>query len=314
METIDITVSPSELDTMRQCPLKHQLVYHERWTKAPTEAHPLGFGTLWHKVMERHYLTLKSAQDEAHKAEGSEWWQFDHDDTLRRARILVNDILSEVEDEDVKFRLQWMYDGHVEAFGVDPTWQILAVEFACEVALPGPPGFATPFRFRIKMKIDLVIKVAGRIWIVDHKSCKNLPRKTEMDLDDQFGLYHWGMLNLEYNVFGMYHSAARKEPLKTKALALDDRFLRTPLTRGRVELDKIALEAWQTANERYRTMYEAVETRRATGINIEAPRHPQPTTCGWKCDFTEACIAGRKGIDLRDYVYRKGYRQDRSRH
>ena len=38
-------VSPSELDVMRQCPLRHQLLYGERWTKPILdEGHPLTFG------------------------------------------------------------------------------------------------------------------------------------------------------------------------------------------------------------------------------------------------------------------------------
>lgn len=312
MDKIQITVSPSELDTMRQCPLRHQLLYHERWTKSATESHPLGFGTIWHRVLEQHYRVIKMAQDEAQRTEGTSWWEFDHGEIKQLAREEVNDVLVGVADDEVRERIDWMYRGHVEMYDIDPDWQLMAVEFPCEVALPGPPGFDTPFEFRLKMKIDLVVKEAGRIWIVDHKSCKNLPKNVELDLDDQFGLYQWGMRQLGYNVFGLVHDAARKEQLK-REMTLDERFRRTPLSRGEVELNRIALEAWQTAHERYRGLYENVELRRK-GIDIEPQRHPQPSQCGWKCDFTEACIAGRKGIDMRDYVYRKGYRQDRSRH
>lgn len=312
MDKIQITVSPSELDTMRQCPLRHQLLYHERWTKEAAESHPLGFGTLWHRVLEQHYKAIKWFQLDAHQAHTG-WHTFDREGARRLARQEVNDVLVTVQDDEVRDRLDWMYCGYLEQYDLDASWMLMAVEFPAEVALPAPIGYDGPFEFRIKMKIDIVAKVDGRIWIVDHKSCKSLPKKIEMDLDDQFGLYHWGMLQLGYNVFGMYHSASRKEPLKTRELELDERFLRTPLTRGRVELDTIAMEAWQTAHERYRTIYEVVELRRK-GAKIEPPRHPQPSQCGWKCDFTEACIAGRKGVDLRDYIYRKGYRQDRSRH
>lgn len=307
---IEIIISPSELDVMRQCPLRHQLLYGERWTKPiRDESHPLAFGTLWHTIMDGHYRAIQYAQASAHR-EFRRWQAFDRVSALLVARTYVNGVLAEIADPEVAELLAWMYQGHLDRYELDEQWQIMAVEFNAQTALPGP--IDSPIQFRIKMKIDLLVKEQGRIWIIDHKSCKNLPKKIEMDLDDQFGLYHWGMSQLGYSVFGMYHSAARKERLK-REMTLDERFLRSPMTRGRTELDRIAMEAWQTAHERYRGIQEVTDMKRK-GIDIESPRHPQPIQCGWKCDFTEACIAGRKGTDLRDYVSRKGYRQDRSRH
>ena len=206
-----------------------------------------------------------------------------------------------------------MYDGHVEQYGADPEWQIMAIEHAAEVSLPAPAGFKSPFEFRIKMRMDTIVKWKGRLWVIDRKSCKNLPSNLELDLDDQFGLYIWGLRQMGRNVFGAIHDAARKTRLKTKEAPLDERFKRSPMHRGDKELDRIALEAWQDAHERYQALGNVVEMRR-NGIDVEAQRHPSPMTCRWKCDFTEACIAGRKGIDLRSYIKGKGYVKDRSRH
>lgn len=313
---MEIIISPSELDTMRQCPLRHQLLYGERWTKEiKDEGHPLAFGTLWHRILEQHYKVLMHFQKTALQ-QHQRWQAFDRVKARELARMEVNDVLAMVNDPEVAALLDWMYEGHIEQWGLDEDWQILAIEFGCEVALPGP--IKTDFDFRIKMKLDLVVREAGRLVIVDNKSCKNLPHKLELDLDDQFGLYQWGMTQLEYKIFCTVHNAARKTRLKgdsegTKIMPLTDRFKRTPLTRGKKELDAIAMEAWQDAYERYRSYYELLPLKRA-GVVIEAQRHPQPSTCGWKCDFTEACIAGRKGVDLRDYLKRKGYKVDRSRH
>lgn len=308
-----IVVSPSELDTMRQCPLKHKLLYHERWTvRDRPESHALSFGTLWHKLTEGHYRAIEDQQRKAHEGAGS-WRAFDRDTARDRARASVDEVLAGVEDEEVADRLRWMYEGHLAAYGLDDDWQIMAVEHSAEVDLPAPEGFDPEIRFRMKMKMDTVIKWDDRIWVVDRKSCKNLPHNLELDLDDQFGLYIWGMRQLGLKVFGAVHDAARKVRLKTKEAPLDERFKRSPLSRTDKELDRIALEAWQTAYERYSTIQRVVDMRRK-GINIDVPRSPNPSQCSWKCDFTEPCIAGRRGASMRDYISRKGFVRDYSRH
>jgi hypothetical protein len=172
--------------------------------------------------------------------------------------------------------------------------------------------------FRLKFKIDLIAKEDGRLWVIDNKSCKDLPNRLNLDLDDQFGLYNWAVIQMGIKVLGTMHNAARKKMLKgdmdgTNPTALDGRYRRTPLTRGNAELDRIAMEAWQDAYTAYRGLQDVKDMKRL-GINVEAQRHPSPMQCGWKCDWTEACIAGRKGIDMRDYIARKGFKQDRSRH
>ena len=290
-----IMISPSEIATMRQCPLKHQLAYDERWTKERSDlSHPLAFGTLWHLVIQTHREVIRSG------------------DTLYQAKIEVGNILLGIDDPEVVDLLSWMYMGYVEKWGADLDWEILAIEFAAEVELPPPPGVFPQFLFRLKLKLDLLVRWQGRIWVVDEKSCKTLPKRFELDLDDQFGLYYWAVNQLGYDVFGAIYSASRKERLK-RPMTLDERFDRILLSRGRKELDTIALEAWQTAHSTYSNLTQVKELRR-TGLRIDAPRHPDPRQCGWKCDWTEACIAGRKGVDLRDYLHRKHFFQDFSRH
>lgn len=308
-----ITVSPSEIDTIRQCPLKHKILYHERWTKPASESHPLGFGTLWHTTLDAHYQVVHRAQAYA-QAELGGWWAYDRSETRVAAKLAAYNVIMSAGDEEVRDLLRWMYDGHLEHYGLDPQWQIIAVEFPAEVVLPEPEGFNADLSFSLKMKIDMIVKVDGRIVVVDHKSCKNLPGKLDLDFDDQFGLYAWGMQRLGYDVHSLIYSAARKTKLKTKEAPLEERFSRPTLIRGNRELAKIAMEAWQTAYSAYRDLFELQEFKRKSGIDIEPARRPQPSQCGWKCDFTNACIMGRKGTDFRDTIHRQGYRIDKSRH
>jgi hypothetical protein len=293
-----ILVSPSEIQTMRQCPLKHQLLYGERWNKERSdESHPLALGTIWHSVMEAHRRTLLAT-----------------DRNLNEAMAAAGRVILLIQDEKVSDLITWMYLGYVEMWGSDPEWEVVDIEMAAEVDLPPPHGWPSPrLDLRLKIRLDLLVKWKGRIWVVDEKSCKDLPKRLDLDFDDQFGLYYWAATRLGYNVFGAIHSASRKVRLKTREAPLPERFLRTPISRGKTELNRIAVEAWQTAYTAYSNL-EGVTAMRRMGVDIESPRHPDPRQCGWKCDFTEACISSRKGVDLRDYIHRKGYRIDHSRH
>ena len=199
--------------------------------------------------------------------------------------------------------LDWMYQGHLEHWGLDEQWEIVAVEHASETWLRTNTG--TRSNFKLKAKVDLVVRWQNKLWIVDHKTCKNLPRDKELDIDDQFGLYTWALRQQDYPVFGSIHNAARTQRNKDQERHpqdLDQRYHRTMLYRTDVELDTLAVEAWRTAKAAYQW---------PAG---EAPRSPNVDTCRWRCPFTEACLMGRKGADEQNILLDTGYEQDFARH
>lgn len=280
-----ITVSWSEIDSFRQCPLKHELSYKERWVSGTT-SEALSRGTDWHTILAAHYNLIRAKQHSE---------SFDRWEKELRAALAV-----EGDQGDL---LRWMYEGYIEMWGTDPDWEVLAVEHAAEVWLPTPNGGRS--RFKLKMKADLVVrdKVTHKVWLVDHKSHKNLPNRRMLELDDQFGLYTWGLRQLGNKVFGFYHSAARTQRNKDpESQTLESRFARTPDYRTDAELDLIALDAYRTV-------------RRAYAIPVgEAERATNPETCRWKCDYVQPCLGSRKGIDLRRYLKDAGFAQNFERH
>lgn len=283
-------VSFSELSSYRQCPHKHELEYKQRWRGEPGPA--LARGVLWHTLLEGHYRILQAHQRDRSMTDAELKAQL----MWSARKVLVG----AGEHADL---LEWMYTGYLEFYGLDLDWKVLAVEHAPEVWLPTAEG--TRSRFKIKLKIDLVIRWQDQLWIVDHKSGKELPRDKELDIDDQFGLYTWAMRQLGRPVFGSIHSAARTHRNKNQdryPQPLDERFHRTLLSRTDRELDTIAVEAYRTARAAYRW---------ADG---EAPRSPNPDTCGWRCSFTEACLMGRKGADEQQILRDMGMAQDFERH
>ncbi len=295
---IEITVSYSEVDTARQCPLKHALAYDERWVKSHSESSALGLGTLWHLVMEAHRTALSRGASLP---------------VAREAGLLV--IQTQVTDPEVADLLTWMYEGYLEKWGADREWRLLGTELAGDVLLPPPQGWPeTELQFRLKFKIDLLFEWQGRIWVLDEKSCKDLPKgNIDFDFDDQFGLYYWAATQLGYPVFGAMYSGSRKTRLQ-REMTLDERFVRIPMHRNSKELRAIAEDAWQTAYFAYERIATVREARIRGATNVEHARHTNPRECKWKCDYRQACIMGRKGRNLRVYLASTGFRQDRSRH
>lgn len=261
-----ITISYSELEDFRQCPHKHMLRYKEGWQKEETTG-ALYKGTAWHKVMEIHYTEIKENQITTDK---------------------IKAYLSTL-DSELATLLWWMYQGHLEKYSYDNDWEILSVEHRSVVVL-------IPGKLQLGFTADLIIRWKGRIWIVDHKSCSQLPTTKDLDFHEQFTFYTWALRMLGIDVVGSIYSAARTKqnrgdivPINqvTKAMkpqTLDQRFYRELMTRSQKECDAAAEDAKATAE----LMWSSAN---------KGERHFNPDTCHWKCSYTEACLLGRKAGD-----------------
>jgi len=307
-----ITVSYSELDSYRQCPLKHSLGYLNLWTREQKEGSPLARGSLWHLVMQTHYDTIRRLRvsDTRFHLDGRPTF-LEHPSKAKTQEILeaciravtpllVNTATGE-QDEDQEL-IAWMYAGYLEQYGIDEGWELLGVERASSVRLLTERGGKS--RFLLKYKIDLVIRdlAVGQIKVVDHKSASNFSRPTEIAIDDQFGLYTWA-----------YHADTGKRPLSIirsdartqrnkSPMRLEDRFRRVETFRSDKELANIALDAYRTAKQAY-----------TPGALVHS--NPAPDRCVWRCDFLEPHIAMRKGLARPDVVLRDyGFYQREAKH
>lgn len=276
VEVVDnpVVTSWSEIDAFRQCPFKHHLAYRERW-QSDADKPALARGTAWHEIMEAHYEGIRN---------GTDPWGV--------IGTLLNIHGEQTEQQEL---LMWMYMGYCELYGKDkdPGWTIKEIEWKGFAPLPNPHG--GPSRFMLKVKIDLIAAKRGRLWIWDHKTARNLPSDKELDLDDQFGLYIWCMRQLGYPVAGAIYNTARTQRNK-KPMEMNERFSRVPLSRTDVELDTLAAEAYLSAEKAW------VEVQ-----DVLPERTPNTDTCRWKCDFTEACLTGRKGGNAEAMLTAHGY-------
>lgn len=286
-------VSYSEISSFRQCPHKHMLGYRERW-QTETRSPALAKGTLFHSVMEQHYTAVRRMQrGKVERADLSAYIM------KKISPLLWNE---GGDQNEVQELVHWMYDGYVDHYGYDDDWEIIAIEHAAEVALPTLTGRKS--QFKLKVKIDLIArhKETEKLYVWDHKSGMNLPSDKELAIDDQFGLYTWAMRQLGRKVWGSLYNAARTQRNKTEGQTLESRHSRTPLYRTDKELDIIAIEAYLTAKRAY-----AIKE----GL---AERAPNTQDCKWKCEFLEPCLAGRKGMDERQFLKDIGFVQNFERH
>jgi hypothetical protein len=292
-----LTVSFSELSSWRRCQFQHWLQYRQRWTPK-VEKPVFQRGHLWDDVMNTHYQGLRAAQVEgarpADRLEHTAYKMF-----ARKIEALCQDdpdlLTSERELRDL---VRWMYSGYIETYGADPKWEILETQYRKEALLTTIDLPDRILSIWLKVYIDLLVRERGRgsrgrIWIVDAKSTSAMGRK-DLAFNDQSGLYNWIMaLHGLYPepVFGSIWNYALARKNKTKPQPLPERFKRIPIYQSEVELSEIANDAIATAWQMY-----------AHDIEYQPPRSPNEETCRRFCDYTDACLANRKGHDLAKFL------------
>lgn len=301
-----IVVSFSELDTYRQCPLKHEWAYKQRWKRPVEETSALAKGSLWHLVLETHYNVL---------AKHDRYSQESQDAALEESFRAIDPLLANSQNgqqTETQELIEWMFRGYIDHWNTDSDWDIVGVEHAFVLPLYDPEGNKSPYS--IKGKIDLLVRdrQSGHLWVVDHKSGANLPSQMDLEIDDQFGLYSWAMAQEGQPVLGAIHNAARTTRNqsdyagytgKAQPQSLDQRHRRTYLNRSDTELQSIALDAWAVAANAY-----------PTGEALPLYSAPDPRQCGWKCDYKEVHLLARKGRNPEQALQEMGFEQDFTRH
>ena len=275
-------VSYSEIDTYRQCRLKHQLSYVERW-RTDEVAPALSRGTLFHSVMEAHYKTLAEVR-------GSE--EGEAEDLFLAVAPLLHEEGTGAQTEEQEL-IEWMYRGYVEYYGVDGDWEIVGVETPFMEPLLNRDGSESGFL--LAGTIDLTVRdhsAGGGLYIVDHKTCWNMPKQKDFDMEDQTGIYTYLRRAAGDDIRGAIYNHCRTQKL-VRPMEMDERFKRTLTVRTDEEVETMAFEALELMQEAYSSK-AVMQMRIEPDLPADAPRSPDGERCGWKCGFTEACLAGRK--------------------
>lgn len=282
----ETTVSYSELSKFRQCPHAHDLSYVQRWSRPNEQGSPLHKGTCWHQTLEAHYNALREGKDA--RAAG---------------RAQIRDFIALGVDSEVTDLISWMYDGYLERYGLDPSWEILDVEKRFETPLRTRAGRRSGFRLKGGVDILARNRLTGKIWVWDHKTASTLPKDRDLGLDQQLWLYGWAMRQLGIPVYGAIYSVSRTYRTKTKVQTMDERFDRILVAFEDDVLDATAADALSTVRAAYSKFNQK-------------ERHPDPELCKRRCGFFDACLVGRSSGDAAEkgFLTNTGFRVDFTRH
>ena len=149
-----------------------------------------------------------------------------------------------------------------------------------------------PGEIDLRFKLDLLVRdrATKKLWLIDHKSARDFSRPSEIDLDDQFGLYSWALRQMGWDAIGTVRSDARTQRNKGP-MTLEQRFRQVFTFRTPTELDNVANDAAQVARVAW-----------ADGSVDRVYSSPLTFTCSWRCSFLSPHIELRKGIASEEVV------------
>lgn len=167
----------SMIHTFRECPRKALYKYADR-LKPKVQAKPLKRGNWIHTLLEWHY----SGRDwkEAHRA-----LSLQYDQLFDEEKDALGDLPAEIG------QIMQSYFWH---YRDDQDWEVLEVEMKIEVEMPKVGLY--------RGRADLLVQTPHGLYVVDHKSHKNLPSLNYRIRDVQSALYVWAFRQAGYPVDG----------------------------------------------------------------------------------------------------------------
>lgn len=284
--TSEITVSYSEIQSARRCPMQHHLAWQWGWKKPQPPDSALGFGIAWHEVLNAYYDALRGKYE-------FENTPFTVGGIRKGGWHAAKEVIAR-QDESIQEKLRWMLEGYAAQYGREPGWLVMDTERNLIVPLP---QLVDDLIVNIKVKIDLILRDnKGKHWVDDHKTCSQLPAKNKMS-DPQLYLYAFALWQADGALpFGARYSYARKPSKTFVDWPLEKRFARKLVAFTKEEVMAVARDAYKTVYTRY---------REAELFGSRPPRNITPD-CSW-CDFREPCFASRKGYHVDRFLKDQGF-------
>jgi RecB family exonuclease len=191
-------ITNSLLKTFRRCP--RATLYKHTDLLAPRQiSKPLRRGTWMHALLEAFYDPDHTTDEERSNA-----WKMIH----RHYSAKYSELFDEEKDSlgnlpDELKRLMFSYLWH---YRKDQGWIIHEVEKKIQVPISG--------KFIYQGKVDMLVEDDYGLWVVDHKTMKQIPSHTQRALDVQSVLYIWACRELGIPISGFIWNYVRTEAAK----------------------------------------------------------------------------------------------------
>lgn len=195
-------LSISEARTYRECPRKH----HYSWTlryRPRVEFETLFFGRLYHKAHDAYWLGGR-----------------DLDAALRT-------IMHVDADPFVQASASALMMGYHERWA-DESWEVLGIEKKIEIPLVNPRTGRSSRTFKTKMKIDMLVRIDGAVWVVERKSSsddisRGSPFWRALTMNPQISTYLAGAAELGHRIEGCIYDVSLKPTIKPKKATPPDK-------------------------------------------------------------------------------------------
>ena len=248
-------VRTSERSAFKKCPQSWWWGYIEAIEPVGQVIGAREFGTGIHLCMERYYIPgLKRGTP---LLETWEAWCATQDSVA----LAVYDDDGQKEWVDMKQMGIDMLTNYDEVWGGDPNWEVIAAELHFQINVNGKAIDVGT--------IDLVVRnvKTGKIYIIDHKTCKAFPNVDWFELDNQNGSYSAvaqqvlrdkGLIGPNEKVTGFLYNFLRKGKLDQRPVNKDGFATNKPIKKHYVE----ALVADDSAGERFQDQSDADATEK----------------------------------------------------
>ena len=179
----------SRLKTFQICPMKESLRYRENLAPIKTR-NALAFGTAIHKGLETR--------------------------SIKEALAVLDDVFPKNQEEQDELDIAWcsVYALLTNYFERFPAFEEHEPEKLFVLPMKTRKGSSTTMV--ISGKIDDLVKIDGRYWIVEYKTASRLDSSyfDRLYVDSQITMYMYAMTRLGYDVAGVIYRILRKPALR----------------------------------------------------------------------------------------------------
>lgn len=304
-QVLPVGVSITERAAFKLCRRQHDYAYRQHLV--PNEVRPsaMWIGRLVHFALAEYY----SGRD----------WHTGFDSWIDRHSASGGDEGLDPETIAAMSLAEALIQTYVEYAQANDTWEVLEVEPSWTISVPGA-------RAPLECHPDLVVREAGRLWIVDHKTCASFKQPAELQWDDQMTGYLYAAWRRygEMPAGAIYNQIRKSIPRRPMLLKSGDRLSvdKSIDTTYDIYLAAILEHGFDPAN--YTALLENLKKNRficreviphnsielqnfevQCGQEIEdirselTFRYPNKThDCAWRCSFKGLCQAQDEGGDV----------------
>lgn len=195
----------SMVKAFRRCPRETMYKYVDR-LQPKILSKPLTRGKWIHALLEAHYQGLD--------------WEREHKRWCGRFAKLFDeekDALGDLPTEIHRLMKSYFWHYGNPEYADKADWEVVETEFTLEAMMPNGHLF--------RGRVDLLVRNALGLWIVDHKSHKRLPLWDHRMFDEQSPLYIWAAREMGYDVRGFIWNYLCTAPISVPRVVIKgDRF------------------------------------------------------------------------------------------